>query len=668
MGYGATKSANFDAVTDSFLARVRSGYFRGAPGYIFAASDSIGAGYGCHNPRESAWTWHAINALKAASRDGGTFYPAYMKRPLWDITATYGIGQKAFSDVGGTVPFDRPFEGYGVGGSYDGWQSDGGLGGLWAAHASDSNTWNSGDHVWTAGAQKRLWMVPSGWASVTPVRRQVFAFVSAQSASSEPAGLGTAPLGGLVTDGDCVVVRIAYNASYPTRTNSTVYLSRAFYSNAAGDRSFQVLGGVTGATEPTWLRGLDAVVTETGKTTKWKDYGSLHVLSEMDPAVSYDLIYGKKPQTSGADNVSIFGFTVPETGFPVTLNSTDASGTTFGHTLRLAPPGDRLIGRQLYIQHVSGAPGYEGVLAHRYPDGSGLHDLNLSIPGLDLDKILARITGNAQRKDEWTGANFIPADAPVALLMEYGINAYSRSVPIATEKAYLTEFLGAWQDRYSDFTPIWVQLPPTPPGGVPAAGDGPFDYMSELREHAVSLGAAALDCSQVFGGLSAAAAGAIGLHCEDGVHFTDQGATIVGEALVEQLDIPTSPPAIVRSAIHVGDLSAFAPTEYAPGVVFHAGDEGPSVFVQTKDAGDQALDLSADYASVSAVYRRNGQADVTTPASFTTADGVAGIQVPPPPTDVAADAGTIVTVLIRFETPGGETETAPEELRWVVRP
>jgi lysophospholipase L1-like esterase len=537
MCYGAIKSATFDERVKSFIDMVTNGYFLTNPGYIFTVSDSWGHGYGARDPRGAAWPYRLSDRMKALSRDGGSYYPSSESFPVWDISTTTLMGQKAFNGMGWW--YIRPYfpQNYINGINFDAWLSDGGLGGIWERQLADPLTYIAGQQIWTANASHRFYILPSNVASVPKRLRVLYKFVSAQSGSSEPAGFGTAGIGELVTDGDCVWACVTYSAAYATRANSTVYTNSANVSNAAGDHSFRLVGGATGATEPTWPSGIDTVVTETGKTTKWQNYGWVHLQVPLPPAVSYDIIYGKHAQVSSADNIERVGFAEDEIGYPVTLNATAAT-TSFGNTLRLAPQGDKLVSRTILFEHVSGEFWPEGILTHRYPDGSGIHDINVSIAGLGLDKVMDHLDGNATAQMEYVGANFVPHDAPVLLCLEIGKNERGRGVDIATEMSYITKIIGYFKAVYTDLTILWLQPPPISGAGVPLPGDSAYDYVTAERVQAESLGAAGLDLSQVFGGGSADAAYNAGLYIEDKIHPTDKGHTLIAEAVLEAFELP----------------------------------------------------------------------------------------------------------------------------------
>jgi hypothetical protein len=151
-------------------------------------------------------------------------------------------------------------------------------------------------------------------------------------------------------------------------------------------------------------------------------------------------------------------------------------------------------------------------------------------------------------------------------------------------------------------------------------------------------------------------------------------ATVESNFTTASAVLPPQGATAVRSLVRLGALSAGGPPFYGVSMIYHKGDTGPDVFVETIDSVRVPLDLSAFYATVNAVYRRANQTDITQAASFTTAvlpggtTAVPGILIPPPPTDLAANVGTPVNVIVRFTTSDGTIETAPDELQWVIKP
>ena len=161
-----------------------------------------------------------------------------------------------------------------------------------------------------------------------------------------------------------------------------------------------------------------------------------------------------------------------------------------------------------------------------------------------------------------------------------------------------------------------------------------------------------------------------GLHAATASHIL-MAAAVTGQGLGL---MDTLGNVAVRDTVVVGSVggydSGLASIVAGASLTWHKGDTGPGAFIATLDSTGANIDVSAYYSSVSVVFQRQGQTDLVQAAAF--ANGiplggsvaVPGVSTGSPPTDIPGN----MTVLVRFVTPTGIIETAPNPLTWIVRP
>jgi len=346
------------------------------------------------------------------------------------------------------------------------------------------------------------------------------------------------------TDGTCYWIRFAIDGTgLPAWAENTNYKygDQVTAKTPGTTYIYQLIGGKTKATAPTMGVGYNSLTVDGDSVNSyvtWTEWGWSKVRQYLSEGFSYEVIGQQTAAVAGTDTMSV-GFLDRAAA---TVDMSAAAVATWS-TPFAVPAFTTIAARTMTLEWLTGTCYLEGIRVTRKATKGGIYDYNLGYSGRKLKDWNDNIAANT-RWTEALGRNstaFLPTADYYLFMIELGYNDVETAVTIADAKSYLGAMITAIKANFATGTYgiIFITGAPLSAMGAPVVGETHYDWFQSLGTQAQLDGAWWIDLTQVFGGLSPAAAKIAGYISVDGSHPSRMGHRVVAGAIEQAMGFDT---------------------------------------------------------------------------------------------------------------------------------